>query len=205
MRPVSERKKLTEAEIVKHLTTAAIWHADQRRKDKARTPYIVHLGGALQAALECGEKDEVALVAICYHDSVEDVKKTRHDIERVAGKEVAAVVMECTDDKLKSKIARKRLQLEHASEASDSAKRVKGYDALNNLESLVHSPPNWKPEEMTGYAVWCYAKFLKIRGLNAKLDARLEQVFAKLLVKLPSEEELPALLEQYYKCIDKSE
>ena len=79
---------------------AAEKHANQRRKDRARTPYINHpLAVARVLAEEGGVKDSRILAAALLHDTLEDTDTTLRELEREFGKRVALLVAEVTDDK----------------------------------------------------------------------------------------------------------
>lgn len=81
-------------------------------------------------------------MAALLHDTVEDTDTTFEEIEQNFGASVRQIVQECTDDKSLPKLKRKRLQIEHAKDATHEAKLVKLADKLYNLRDLERSLPN---------------------------------------------------------------
>lgn len=81
------------------------------------------------------------LMAAILHDTVEDTDTTFDELEQRFGPKIRGIVEECSDDKDKSKMDRKRLQIEHAKTSSFEAKLVKLADKLYNLRDLERSIP----------------------------------------------------------------
>lgn len=158
---------------------AARKHRDQRRKNKKATPYINHpIGVAYNATHVGGITDIVTLQACLLHDTVEDTATTYEELVETFGKEVADVVMEVTDDKTLSKAERKRAQIEHVPHMSDRAKLVKLCDKLYNLRDFINDPPEgYTLERIQGYCVWSKMVLAGARGLNAPLEAALDEIF----------------------------
>jgi (p)ppGpp synthase/HD superfamily hydrolase len=65
------------------------------------------------------------LAAALLHDTIEDTDTTRIELETEFGLTIVAIVAKVTDDKSLPKAERKRLQVEHATHISNSAKLVK--------------------------------------------------------------------------------
>ncbi len=135
---------------------AAEKHANQRRKDRARTPYINHpLAVARVLAEEGGVKDSQILAAALLHDTLEDTDTTLRELERGFGKRVASLVAEVTDDKALPKQVRKQLQIDHAPYKSRAAALIKVADKICNLRDLQRSPPNyWTVARRRTYKQW---------------------------------------------------
>lgn len=94
--------------------------------------------------VEANVVDIDVLMAAILHDTVEDTDTTIDEIEQHFGKTVRDIVAECTDDKSKPKMERKRLQIEHAAGATHQAKLVKLADKLYNLRDLEQNlPEGW--------------------------------------------------------------
>jgi guanosine-3',5'-bis(diphosphate) 3'-pyrophosphohydrolase len=138
---------------------AAEKHANQRRKDRARTPYINHpLAVARVLAEEGGVKDPEILAAALLHDTLEDTDTTLRELERAFGKRVASLVVEVTDDKTLPKQVRKQLQIDHAPHKSRAAALIKVADKICNLRDLRSSPPKaWSRERRQRYGEWATA------------------------------------------------
>jgi guanosine-3',5'-bis(diphosphate) 3'-pyrophosphohydrolase len=135
---------------------AAHKHRDQRRKGADASPYINHpIAVANVLANEAGITDPVILTAALLHDTIEDTDTTPKELETEFGPEIAAIVIEVTDDKSLPKLERKRLQIEHAAHLSTSAKLVKLADKICNVRDMRQSPPvDWSTERKTEYFTW---------------------------------------------------
>ena len=103
------------ATVTKAAVRAAHWHSAQRRKGTAQEPYINHLLEVAAMVVRGDRRRRRNLVvAALLHDAIEDQQITRTAIAHEFGEDVAALVVEVTDDKALPKPDRKRLQLEHA-------------------------------------------------------------------------------------------
>ena len=65
-----------------------------------------------------GVRDVVPLMAAILHDTIEDTRTIEAELKAEFGLEVAAVVMECSDDKSLVKARRKELQIEKVTASS---------------------------------------------------------------------------------------
>ncbi|XP_055324064.1 guanosine-3',5'-bis(diphosphate) 3'-pyrophosphohydrolase MESH1 [Sitodiplosis mosellana] len=157
---------------------AARKHRDQRRKDPEKTPYINHPIGVAYLLTEANVVDQNVLMAAILHDTVEDTKTTFDEIEKHFGKAVRDIVDEVTDDKLKPKQERKRLQIVHAKGASHEAKLVKLADKLYNLRDLERTTPaGWTQERREDYFVWAKEVTDNLRGTNEQLENALDEIY----------------------------
>jgi guanosine-3',5'-bis(diphosphate) 3'-pyrophosphohydrolase len=128
--------------ILKAMTFAATRHRMQKRKDAEESPYINHPIALADVLWHQGEvRVPEVIAAALLHDTIEDTKTTRAELQREFGKEVAGIVAEVTDDKRLPKEQRKRLQIEHAAQLSDGARLVKLADKICNLTDILASPP----------------------------------------------------------------
>ncbi len=159
------------------LKFAASKHRDQRRKDQESSPYINHPIDLLSVlSFEAGITDQVVLSAAILHDTVEDTETTETELIEHFGTEVAAIVMEVTDDKTLCKQDRKRLQIEKSPHVSDSAKLVKLADKICNLRDLAVSPPyNWSVERQQEYYDWAERVVAGLRGSHSRLESLFDQ------------------------------
>lgn len=73
------------------------------------------------------------------YSTVEDTDTTLQQLDDQFGNEIAMIVSEVSDDKSKSKVERKKLQIEHAKSASSSAKLIKLADKLYIIFILIIS------------------------------------------------------------------
>ncbi|XP_054735303.1 guanosine-3',5'-bis(diphosphate) 3'-pyrophosphohydrolase MESH1 [Anastrepha obliqua] len=166
------------AKLMQGLQFAASKHRTQRRKDN-ETPYINHpINVATILAVEGGISDETVLIAALLHDTVEDTDTTFEEIETQFGAEICGIIREVTDDKSLEKQERKRLQIEHAATSSIKAKLVKLADKLDNLRDLDRKPPiGWSLERQEQYYVWAKKVVENMRGTNAELERKLDDIF----------------------------
>ena len=165
--------------ILKAAQFAARKHKDQRRKDAASSPYINHPLSLANILREEGQVDDVrVIVAALLHDTIEDTETDYDEIRGQFGEEVAEIVAEVTDTKWLKSTSRKRLQISRAGRASQGAKLVKLADKISNLRDIVASPPSdWSLERKQHYFDWAKQVVDEIRGTNAKLERRFDQLY----------------------------
>jgi guanosine-3',5'-bis(diphosphate) 3'-pyrophosphohydrolase len=166
-------------QILRAASFAAHKHRNQRRKDAVASPYINHpLALARVLSEEGGITDAATICAALLHDTVEDTETTPEEIEREFGAEVRSIVDEVTDDKALPKVDRKRLQIEHAAEASAKAKLVKLADKICNLRDMATSPPaGWPDQRRREYFDWAKAVIDQLRGASPKLEAVFDRAY----------------------------
>lgn len=160
-------------DLARALDFAARKHRDQRRKGAAAEPYINHLTEVARLVAEAtGGKDAPSVIAALLHDTIEDTRTTREELEREFGPEVAALVSEVTDDKNLPRAERKRLQIANAPHKSERAKMIKIADKTSNLRSIVTSPPvDWDSRRQREYFEWAAKVVDGCRGTNRNLEA----------------------------------
>ncbi len=169
--------------LLSAIAFAADKHRNQRRKDAEASPYINHpIALANLLANEGGVNDERVLMAAILHDTIEDTETTEQELVQAFGPEVAAVVMEVTDDKALPKAERKRLQIVHAAHASHEAKLVKLADKTCNLRDLASNPPaDWPLARRREYFDWAKSVVDALRGTNSThpvLEALFDAAYA---------------------------
>ncbi len=122
------------------LVFATRLHAHQLRKG-TQIPYVAHLLAAASIVLENGGTEDEAIAALL-HDAVEDQggSKTREEIRRRFGDNVAAIVDGCSDsDQFIKPLWRKRKEdyIAHLPQASTSVRLVSQADKLHNARSIL--------------------------------------------------------------------
>lgn len=164
--------------VLKALHFAADKHRAQRRKDAEASPYINHpIAVAETLASVGGVRDAVTIAAAILHDTVEDTETTGEELQAVFGPEIRAVVEEVTDDTSLPVEVRKRLQVERARHKSPRARLVKLADKICNVRDLVEAPPaGWTAERKRRYVEWARAVIDEVRGSNAALEARFDEL-----------------------------
>ena len=160
---------------------AAIAHKTQFRKNTERSPYILHPLQVQDLLSRAGVTNPHILAAAVMHDVLEDTKVTADQMREQFGDEITNYVLECSDDKTKSKADRKITQLEHLSHISDGAALIKMADKYSNTCELMTDPPtNWSLKETRGYICWAFACVNKRRGINEYMDNVLRSSFRDL-------------------------
>ncbi len=172
--------------IISALSFASEKHRDQRRKDQEATPYINHPIEVVRILQEVGGiTDGATLAAALLHDTVEDTDTSRDCLLDLFGEEVAALVMECTDDKTLAKEVRKQKQIEHAPHISNKAKHIKLADKISNVRDMGQSPPpDWSQERRIAYVEWGKKVVSGLRGCNPALEMLYDHTAAEALIKL---------------------
>jgi (p)ppGpp synthase/HD superfamily hydrolase len=161
---------------------AAEKHAAQKRKGQAAEPYINHLIEVAElVAASSPALDTNLVVAAFLHDTIEDTGVTAQELEQRFGSDVAALVLEATDDKSLPKETRKALQVETAPYKSERAQTLKLADKISNLRSLLVSPPaNWTHEHKREYCEWARQVVAGFTSPNQFLLAEFEKVYKQL-------------------------
>ena len=160
---------------------AARKHQGQVRKDDRRSPYITHPLQVAQTLWDTGGvRDPKTLIAAILHDTIEDTHTTRSEVQETFGEEILQIVLEVTDDKSLEKMARKRLQVVHAPNLSESARLIKMGDKLVNCSDILENPPsNWTLARRRNYIQWGADVIAQIRGTNQSLENAFDRVLAK--------------------------
>lgn len=167
--------------VLKALAFAAHKHRDQRRKDNNASPYINHpIALATVLCNEGGITDVNVLCVALLHDTIEDTETTPTELTELFGKTISDLVMEVTDDKSLPKAERKRLQIEHAANASYEAKLVKLADKISNLRDIANCPPaDWDLKRKREYFDWAKKVVDQVRETNPVLEGIFDEIYTK--------------------------
>jgi len=176
----------TVVQLMRALDFAARKHRDQRRKGAAAEPYINHLTEVARLVAEATQgRDPIVVLAALLHDTIEDTRTTREELQAEFGPDVAGVVAEVTDDKRLPRPERKRLQIDTAPGKSDRAKLIKIADKTSNLRSISESPPaDWDVARKREYVEWAASVVAGCRGVNPWLEARFDEAHREGLCRL---------------------
>lgn len=166
--------------VLAALSFAAEKHRDQRRKGEGASPYINHpIEVAELLARVGGVADVAVLQAAVLHDTLEDTRTTKHELEANFGPDVRRLVEEVSDDKSLPKAERKRLQIEHAPALSAAARQIKLADKICNVRDVAEKPPtDWSPERRTDYLAWAERVVAGCRGTNPELERMFDEALA---------------------------
>ncbi|MGD1036617.1 MAG: HD domain-containing protein [Roseiarcus sp.] len=163
---------------------AAAAFAGRTRKDAAGTPYINHLVEVVATLAIAGVDDPVTLAAAWLHDAIEDVGATVEDLAGRFGGDVAALVVELSDDKILPKDERKRLQIANATKKSDAARLIALADKIANLRDLDSSPPaDWDKMRCAGYFDWAGRVIAAMGEPRSATERRLREAFEEALAR----------------------
>jgi guanosine-3',5'-bis(diphosphate) 3'-pyrophosphohydrolase len=171
----------TMRELMRAAHFAAARHSEQRRKGAAAEPYVNHLlevadlvAGALEAP------DANVVIAALLHDTVEDVGVTEEELIANFSKDVASLVLECTDDKSLPKQERKRLQIVNAPHKTPRAQLIKLADKVSNLRAILASPPtDWSIERQRQYFEWAKQVVDALNSPNPGLKQEFNRLYTR--------------------------
>ena len=156
--------------ILTALRQAAEWHVDQRRKGAAREPYVNHLIEVADLVASAGASEDVICAAVL-HDAIEDQDVTAETIAAMFGADVAAMVLEVTDDKSLPKPERKARQVAVVPLLSPGARLIRLADKISNVRSIASSPPvGWPPARLVEYLEFCCRVVAGLRGIDPVLE-----------------------------------
>ncbi|MEO6301333.1 MAG: HD domain-containing protein [Paracoccaceae bacterium] len=159
---------------------AARMHRDQRRNGALAEPYVNHVIEVAARVARSPQADEVTVLGALLHDIVEDTTGTAEDIAARFGADVAALVMEVTDDKGLEKAERKLRQELSSPGKSDRAKRIKLADKAANVTALTDSPPaDWDIGRKRAYVDWAERVIAGCRGVDAVLETGFDAAVAR--------------------------
>lgn len=163
------------------LAFAAEKHRHQRRKDAHASPYINHPIALVNVLVDEGRvHDPVVLCAAVLHDTIEDTETTVEELQSAFGCEIAAVVVEVTDEKDLEYHVRKQRQIDHAPGASHEAKLVKLADKICNLRDILCAPPaSWSRQRKQNYFDWAAQVVAGLRGAHAGLEEVFDAIYAR--------------------------
>ncbi len=159
------------------LQFAADKHRNQKRRDNGETPYINHPIQVASILWHIGQvHDEIVLSAALLHDTLEDTNTQPNEIETHFNQEILQLVQEVSDDKSLPKTERKRLQIEHATTISTSAKLIKLADKIANIQDIGQAPPlGWSLDRRLEYLDWSQQVVHGLRGVNPVLETYFDK------------------------------
>jgi len=176
--------------LLRALAFSAEKHRNQRRKDVELSPYINHPIDVANVLANVGGVSEVTtLVAALLHDTLEDTRTTREELDAEFGPAVRRLVEEVTDDKSLPKAERKLRQIEHAPTLSNAGKQIKLGDKISNVRGVTDNPPaEWSTERRREYLDWTERVVSGCRGVNAQLERCYDEELTRGRAVLPRPE-----------------
>jgi (p)ppGpp synthase/HD superfamily hydrolase len=179
-----ERVHLSK-QFEKALVYATRIHGGQLRK-KTRIPYIAHILGVSDIAMEYGANETEAIAALL-HDAVEDCggAKRLRDIERKFGKAVAKIVDGCTDTYEFPKppwLERKKVYVAHVRRAPVSTKLVSASDKLHNIRACLMTYRQEGEKLWARFSggkdgtLWYYRALVSAFGDNERIHPLIQEI-----------------------------
>ena len=159
---------------------AAEQHRDHRRKGKIAAPYINHPIGVAERLAGAGlEHDSELLMAAVLHDVIEDTQATEEELTARFGPRVAAIVMEVTDDKSFQEAERKERVVASIAAKSKEARLLKLCDLIENVNDVIHHPPNWSESRKNRYFDWGERVVAAMAGIHPRLEREFTELVAQ--------------------------
>ena len=186
---IVERLQSTNPEADVDLVRRAYIYSAKAHQGQTRLSgesYLIHPLDVAKILAEL-RLDPATVAAGILHDTIEDTKTTRAELERHFGPVVASVVAEVTDEKGQSKKLRKGMQVAHAPRLSGRAKLVKLADKISNLRDIVGRPPaQWGKRRKQEYFDWAKQVVDGLRGIHPQLEAEFDRVYAMRPASAPA-------------------
>jgi len=133
-------------------------------------------------------KDANVLAAALLHDTLEDTKTDRDEIQEVFGAAIDDLVSQVTDDKSLDKGKRKRLQVEHAPHLSPGAKLIKLADKTSNVREIGSDPPKgWDIERREQYFDWAREVVDAMGSINPAMERHFDRTLEEARRQLTEE------------------
>jgi len=162
---------LSILEIFEVLAFAADRHKYQRRAGYEPLPYVNHLIKVAEALVEIGkETDRDLIIAAVLHDILEDTETTFGELKNKYGEKVATTVQELTDNMELAYDNRKQLQIDHAHELSEPARKIRIADKASNIHDIFSYELDWSKQKKMAYLDNAVQVVNKIRGVNPALE-----------------------------------
>lgn len=171
---IEQKGEFDLATLLKAVAFAAAKHEGGRRKDAAKTPYIIHpIAVARSLWEEGGIRSVNVLVAALLHDTIEDTGTKPEEIKKLFGKRVCTTVQELSNDPDLSRDENKQRQVDHAPEMSLDAQLVKLADRLCNIRDLRCPPLAWSRAQVLDYLGWGEKLLKALKGTHSELEKLL--------------------------------
>jgi (p)ppGpp synthase/HD superfamily hydrolase len=156
---------------------AARRHTGQQRKGRGNEPYVNHLAEAANLLSIATDGTDAELVAAGWlHDTIEDTATTYHELAKMFGERVAALVVEVTDDMTAPKPERRRKQIVDAPRKSPGAKLIKIADKISNIRArILPQPSQDERDDLADYVAWAEKVVAGCRGVNVLLDRMFDE------------------------------
>lgn len=187
----SLKTKFTDFDLDAALAFATAKHAEQTRKDAARTPYIEHPKAVAAILIEHGVEDRDTLYGALLHDTLEDTDTTWDELVEHFGHKTANAVLEVTNDPEQSKTEQKRQQILKAQHFSPEAKRIKLADKTCNFRDILETPPtHWPSKTKLAYLEHGKQVVDGLRGICPSLEAVFDALYQRGIQEFSPETEV---------------
>ncbi len=169
----------TTATLLKAVHFATSQHRGLSKKGMPDVPFVLHPLEVAETLADIGRiSDSTTLIAAILHDTIEHAGTEELQIRELFGDVVLNIVLEVTDDKNLTSVERRKAQLANIPSLSPSARLIRLTDKICNLGDRSQFPPSeWTEADLSVYRRWSRAVADRLRGTNAALDARYDQLF----------------------------
>ncbi|MEZ5314722.1 MAG: HD domain-containing protein [Chlamydiales bacterium] len=173
-----ENPSFNTHQLICAIIYSAHQHANQVRKDKESTPYIIHPLEVCNNLWEVGQvRNANILMSAILHDTLEDTLATEDEIQKYFGQRVLITVKEVTNAPNLSSDENKQCQIDHVPCMSQDARLVKLADRLANITDLNTNPPSsWTSQKIENYFTWGEKLLAALRGTNHQLETMLKKM-----------------------------
>ena len=155
-------------------------HGDQLRKDGRRL-FVTHPVAVAEELRAAGVTDQAALEAALLHDVLEDTSVKYDELADRFGDDVAALVVELSDDVRLPRAKRRAAALAKAATLSPTARAVKLADLAANLADLHRAPPSgWDAARLASFRAHCAELLEVLRSHGDPPPALVDRVAALL-------------------------
>lgn len=181
--PKSEKKGdfLVSKMLEKAVLFATKAHGEQLRK--SGEPYITHPLSVVENVYKYKKSKnlDTLLIAACLHDTLEDTDVSYYDIVKEFGPQIAALVLELTNDEDMKNILGKECYLSiKMKNMSSWALVIKLCDRLDNLKDLSEREEEFKIHYMSE-TIGILDSILRYRSLSKTHVAIIEKIISLLL------------------------
>ncbi len=170
---------MKEELFFKALKFAAYRHRFSKTKNEE--PYINHLISVSSLLYDTGAVHNTeVLTAALLHDILEKTNTKTAELEGAFGQKITSIVVELTDSGSESEKEKWEHQLKKIDMLSWEAKVIKLADKIENVSSIISSPPKgWDMDRRIVYIEWTEKIIHALQGTNLQLESYFEQLLEK--------------------------
>jgi (p)ppGpp synthase/HD superfamily hydrolase len=159
---------------------SAARHSGQHAEGMPERPFLEHLVEVATLVAEATSgNDPSAVAAALLHEVLARTETTHAELVSLFGQEIAAAVVELSDETSLAEDERRRRQSECAPTLSARAKIIRLADSTSNLWALAsETGDSWPRDRRRAYLAWIATVAAACRGLSAFLDQAFDEAAA---------------------------